>query len=238
MRRRKFHLFSLHKNIIGSQHVIAVNARETVCRVPIEAMIASPRRTDSDLMDSHAISDEFTSEQQALRARLPGTNIDPDSFLATDYLNHFNEVFMLLNMAGEIPEMLDDLTGWRPVDYESHFRQTGFPHKELAIEAYRLAPRHTRAQFDETVEELSALLRETISESTELKRSDALEDLARFLEVRCETLQRLHGELNSIIHSGARRVQNDDDAWSATEESPDADSDGCSDQSAIDALFD
>lgn len=35
-------------------------------------------------------------ESQAIQAALAGTNINAKSMLATDYLNHYNEVMMIL----------------------------------------------------------------------------------------------------------------------------------------------
>ena len=47
--------------------------------------------------------------------RLEGSNVSPQTFLATDYLNHFNEVVMLLGMLGDMPEMFEDIAAWRPM---------------------------------------------------------------------------------------------------------------------------
>lgn len=192
--------------------------------------------SDSTFQDDMLPADELTLAQSAVRARLDGTNIDPNSFLATDYLNHFNEAFMLLGMAADMPDMLDELADWQPQDYEAHFNQTGFPHKALAIKAYRLAPQRIRARFDATTARLSKLMQETIVEATRLHRTGASEDLAAFLEVRCETLRQLHGELNAIIHGGRGRDASEIlPEHAASEGDP---NDDCADQAAIDALFD
>ena len=41
--------------------------------------------------------------------RLQGTNINVNTLLATDYLNHFNEVIMLIEMLPDMPDMLEDV---------------------------------------------------------------------------------------------------------------------------------
>jgi hypothetical protein len=44
---------------------------------------------------------------QALCARAKGTTINSQTLLATDYLNHFNEVVMLFEMIADMPDMMD-----------------------------------------------------------------------------------------------------------------------------------
>ena len=53
--------------------------------------------------------------------------------LSTDYLNHFTEAIMLLEMAGELPECLDDLRAWRPKTYTEHFATSRFSNREAVI---------------------------------------------------------------------------------------------------------
>lgn len=44
--------------------------------------------------------------------------VNPASGIANDYLNHFNEVLLLIeNLPTLLPEMLDELLEWRPVTY-------------------------------------------------------------------------------------------------------------------------
>lgn len=89
------------------------------------------------------------------RSHIPGTNINESTLLASDYLNHFHELVMLLEALSSEPEgFSDDLLAWRPLTYEEHFTRSGFRDKNLAIAAYRRAPPHVRARFDEAVARL------------------------------------------------------------------------------------
>ena len=54
-------------------------------------------------------------------ARLDGTNINPVTGLATDFLNHFNEAIMLLEVLPMAPECKADILAWRPMSYREHF---------------------------------------------------------------------------------------------------------------------
>jgi len=81
-------------------------------------------------------------------AMLAAANIHPVTGLATDYLNHFNEVAMLVDMAPSMPEVLPDILEWRPRAYVDHFHVTGFREKDLAIAAYEAADRDVVAAFE------------------------------------------------------------------------------------------
>src|SRR4029079_11211769 len=71
--------------------------------------------------------------------RLARANINPATGLATDYLNHFNEAIMLLEMAVASPEFAQDLLAWKPVSYREHFAASQFRERMIAIEAYESA---------------------------------------------------------------------------------------------------
>jgi len=61
------------------------------------------------------------------RSHVPGTNINESTLLASDYLNHFHELVMLLEAISSEPKAFaDDLLSWRPLTYEEHFTESGF----------------------------------------------------------------------------------------------------------------
>ena len=91
------------------------------------------------------------------RFHIPGTNINESTLLASDYLNHFHELVMLLEAVATDPNgFAGDLMDWCPLIYEQHFSGSGFRDKTLAIAAYRRAPSKIRARFDEAVAKLHA----------------------------------------------------------------------------------
>ena len=90
-----------------------------------------------------------------LRAHTIGTNVSQDSLLTTDYLNHFNEVVMLLHLLPTAPlEIAADLAEWKPKSYEEHFEASGFRDKALAIAGYQNSPRNIRNAFDTAIADL------------------------------------------------------------------------------------
>ncbi len=62
-----------------------------------------------------------TDPAARLKALVLDTNVNDDTYLATDYLNHFNEIVMLLEMIPDMPDILEDAKEWRPKSYDQHF---------------------------------------------------------------------------------------------------------------------
>jgi len=94
-------------------------------------------------------------------AHLNGTNINPATGLATDYLNHFNEAIMLLEMLPSAPECKEDFLAWQPKSYRDHFAASNFKHRDLAIAAYEAADPAFRGQLDEIADQMNTILTET-----------------------------------------------------------------------------
>jgi hypothetical protein len=90
--------------------------------------------------------------------QLRAANINPRTGLATDYLNHFNEAVMLLEMIPDMPECADDFLGWQPLSYAEHFTASNFKARDLAISAYNSADPVTRAEFDNITSAMTSIL--------------------------------------------------------------------------------
>ncbi|MGF1592049.1 MAG: hypothetical protein ACFCUW_02145 [Kiloniellaceae bacterium] len=96
------------------------------------------------------------------RLLVRGKNINRNTLLATDYLNHFNEIIMLLEMVPAMPECFADAAEWRPKSYAAHFRDSCFSDAELAIHAYENAPENFRQAFDATIAQMDRLVLEAL----------------------------------------------------------------------------
>src|SRR6478752_4196740 len=103
---------------------------------------AIPGRSERPIPPPMGLIDE------ARAAQLKAANINPRTGLATDYLNHFNEAVMLLEMVPDMPECAEDFLTWTPLSYAEHFWASNFKARDLAIEAYEKAESSVRAQFD------------------------------------------------------------------------------------------
>src|SRR5512138_249430 len=95
---------------------------------------------------------------EARAAQLKAANINPRTGLATDYLNHFNEAVMLLEMVPDMPECAEDFLTWTPLSYAEHFTASNFKARDLAIEAYESAEPGLRAQFDHLTDTMTSIL--------------------------------------------------------------------------------
>ena len=93
--------------------------------------------------------------------RLANANINPATGLATDYLNHFNEAIMLLEMLSSVPECRDDFLGWRPMSYREHFEVSRFKGRAIAIAAYDAADPSVRDRLDALAGTMTAVLEAT-----------------------------------------------------------------------------
>ncbi len=107
---------------------------------------------------SPACADSRPTLEQLVKA-----NINPATGLATDYLNHFNEAIMLLDLAAMLPECLSDLMSWRPVTYQEHFASSSFKDRDLAIASYQAAEPAARAELERLANAMTEILLATRS---------------------------------------------------------------------------
>src|SRR5436853_7206802 len=116
------------------------------------AMAATEVRSDRPIPPPTGRIDE------ARAAQLRAANINPRTGLATDYLNHFNEAIMLLEMIPDMPECAEDFLTWCPLSYCEHFMASNFKARDLAIEAYEAADARVRTEFDNIASAMTLIL--------------------------------------------------------------------------------
>jgi hypothetical protein len=117
-------------------------------------------------------------DDDAWAARLRAANINPRTGLATDYLNHFNEAIMLLEMIPDMPECAEDFLGWHPLSYREHFTASNFRARDLAIEAYESADQHIRTEFDNITSAMTSILTAVSAAMREVKQDRSRATLA------------------------------------------------------------
>jgi hypothetical protein len=89
------------------------------------------------------------------RRKVAGTLINAETLLATDYLNHFNEVVMLVEMVPDMPDMLAECQAWKLISYPEHLSGANLDYGALAAEAYDHVPPATKGPFEQTVAQLA-----------------------------------------------------------------------------------
>jgi hypothetical protein len=123
------------------------------------AMSNSAPQAKSPAEDESYPADALKGTGADTRAqRLRDANINPRTGLATDYLNHFNEAIMLLEMIPDMPECVDDFLHWQPLSYREHFAASNFKARELAIEAYDSSDPAVRDEFDNIASTMTSIL--------------------------------------------------------------------------------
>ncbi len=148
---------------------------------------------------------------------LAAANINPTTRLATDYLNHFNNVVMLLDFIATMPDFVEEILQWQPMDYVTYFRSSHFRERELAVAAYEAAEPAVRREFERIIEALNEALKHTQDRLTSADPTDP-HVIAELLDLLHGTMQPLIAEAGGIINgacilasrtveSPARRVQ-------------------------------
>ena len=147
-----------------------------------------------------AVDAEHEVRFRALAQRAMNSNVNERTLLATDYLNHINEIVMLLDLVPDAPECLEDCRAWRPVSYQDHFRASHIADRDLAIEAYDYAPPAFRAPFDRLVAEMNRLVAFSIERMATALESDDPSMVRIVAETASRNLQDLIGQASAVIH--------------------------------------
>ena len=87
--------------------------------------------------------------------------VNPATGLATDYLNHFNEAIMLLDMLAQCPDLRDDFLSWTPMGYREHFAASRLKDREAMIAAYDHADPQARRNLEALASAMTTMLEAT-----------------------------------------------------------------------------
>jgi hypothetical protein len=81
----------------------------------------------------------------------------PTDGLSTDYLNHYSEVLMLIEIASFDASIVDDISVWQPIGYPDYFRKSSLRRAESALTAYERLTPESRLAFEQIVQALDKL---------------------------------------------------------------------------------
>ncbi len=161
----------------------------------------------NDSPDLSDISESELADFLAFQEKVRGTNINEQTLLATDYLNHFNEIVMTLEMIPDMPELLEDAKEWHPKSYQDHLLDSTFSDRELAAEAYNHVPQKFRAPFEQTISQIDNLIATTIDRlESDLAQGNV--DLVREnATALSRVIQRLMDVAGGIINGSAKTME-------------------------------
>jgi hypothetical protein len=122
--------------------------------------------------------------------------------LSNDYLNHFSEALMLIELAASEPDVAADLAAWRPVTYRAHFEASRLRRAAAAIAAYEALDPERRAAFEDLTGAMDRLVR---TATRALQPPCEAEDAVIVASVTAPALRRL------VARAGAFLASNGDD---------------------------
>lgn len=150
---------------------------------------------------------------EEVQAAVRDSNINPQTLLATDYLNHFNEIIMMVEMLPDIPDILEDAMEWHPKTYIEHFEGSSIKDARLAIIAYDFAEPRFREALELTIGHMNNTVKGGLDQLMEPVEAGDTNEIKR---ISGETSQRLKifiSMTNSIIQGTASTMgQNEIDA--------------------------
>ena len=147
------------------------------------------------------------ANDDALEARAAAL-VNPESGLANDYLNVFNELVMLVEQLPMMPELIDDIIAWRPISYEDYFRKSNLPGRAVALDNYQKLAPDLRQAFEEVVAELDRCATGNVAAIRIAYRRARERDPAAFEDLCSRAASALHALLaraTHIVNYGAAR---------------------------------
>jgi hypothetical protein len=139
-----------------------------------------------------------------LSARARGTNVNDRTLLATDYLNHVNEIIMLMELVPDAPECLEDCRAWRPISYTEHFAASSIADRDLAIEAYAYSPPEFRGNFDRLTAEMHRVIAGALASVEAAAAQGDTERVRRVTALAVSALKTLVDHASATIHGDAQ----------------------------------
>jgi hypothetical protein len=149
--------------------------------------MSAPVRTEP--ADSHAARAEAEAAAD--------THVNPQTGLATDYLNHFNEAVMLLELLTEVPECRQDFFAWHPKNYQEHFAGSRFGYRDAALQAYDHADPAVRNRLDSLADCMNEIL---LATREVMRREDSHESAAGVADVAVRWVKPLIARAGAIIN--------------------------------------
>lgn len=150
--------------------------------------------------------DERFRLTRTYRLLVRGTNINATSLLATDYLNHFNEVVMILEMVPDMPEIIEDAAAWQPASYVEHFAASVFSDKELAIWAYKNAPKEYIDAFEELVAAADTLIQRAVTELSQVAETLPEDELRARVTAHMKGIREILERIGAVINGTVFRL--------------------------------
>jgi hypothetical protein len=131
--------------------------------------------------------------------------VNPASGLANDYLNHFNEIVMLIELLPTMLELADDIMAWCPTSYEAYFTLSPLPGRAVALAAYDQIAPDTRREFEKMVAKLDLHVTGCIKQLQGMLQADPIDQAG--LDAYCaksgKQLRKMLFKTTNLVNHGA-----------------------------------
>jgi len=142
------------------------------------------------------------------QARLVEAHVNPRTGLASDYLNHFNEAIMLLEIMPKFPDCIEDFFAWKPKRYAEHFAASPSKYRDVTLAAYADADPELRLRLDSLADSMNEILTAT---REVMRREPSTTDTAAVADLAVRWVKPLVARAGAVINGteGEHRAAQD-----------------------------
>lgn len=155
-------------------------------------------------MESQSLGSADQGDLEARAACL----VNPASGVANDYLNHFNEVLLLIeNLPVMLPEMVDEILGWAPISYREYFEKSRLPGSAKALQIYDGLDPEFRKYFEGQIDALNGLALASIAVIKQHRGADGSlnpDDVAAYCELAAAQMRDALEQTADTVNNGRR----------------------------------
>ena len=152
----------------------------------------------------------ITSVNPKIIELIKDLNINTKTLLSTDYLNHFNEIIMMIAMIPEMPEILEECKEWQPKSYIEHFAYSSLSYRFIAVELYRAVPDKTLKVFEDSVAQTNNVVFQTIERLGFALQYENQKQIAEKALYAQKALQKLTEFISGIIHCSEKALSQEE----------------------------
>ena len=134
---------------------------------------------------------------QKVHQTLIDNNVNLVSGLATNYLNHYIEILLLIEMLPDMRECFEDIRTWKPMSYCEYAACSQLPNSELVLKVYDSVDAERRRNLDAIAHEADTALMSFINRAgtaLDLNDTNLLKEIAlEAKEYLTPTIERMTG---------------------------------------------
>ena len=129
--------------------------------------------------------------------------------LSNDFLNHYSEALMLIEMAGYDPAVRADLSEWWPVGYRAYFASSELRRAPAALAAYDALPEARRHAFEKLMAAMDTLATVAIFA---LQPPNPAHNTSVIVDATAPALRSLIAKAGAFLNSGGQALASDGEA--------------------------